>query len=192
MQTHEHFKAWKERADRLFTEVYAPVLGPESSHRACMMKAISVYFTADREVSEPVFQAGTASWRLRPDEFDGFTHFSYQFEITAARRLLAVDILPEMHCWVFDRSTGWVIDLAAVDQPKQAKEMLRVEWGSEYLPIPDFNILHESDTTQDRVVYHADVDAVRIAFELLTSLHRSIGVSPEYLRKTYGPETVAR
>lgn len=149
------------------------------------MKAISVFLSADTSVAKPVFQAGTSCFRMLPDTVEGSTHFSYVFEHEVAVSQISSGLFPEMHCWVFDEASGWVIDTSAVDQPKQAKEMLGVEWGSEFYPLPSFAVKHK-DVEDDLTVYRADRHAIALGLSILRDLHEEIGLSIPMIRRSYG------
>jgi len=184
MQTPEHFIPWKLRADALFSDIYLPLVRC-APHKACPMKAISVLLSADTSVTKPVFQAVTSCFRMFPDTVEGSTHFSYVFDHATAVAQISSGLFPEMHYWVFDEASGWVIDTSAVDQPTQAKDMLGVEWGKEFSHMPPFAVKHK-DIDDDLTVYQADPNAIAVGLNVLRNLHQEIGLNVPMIRRIYG------
>jgi len=180
------FNQWKQQADRLYREVYIPHLGDTEPHRHCLFKAMSVMLSAPvAEGANPMFQAGTARWRMQPDEVEGNTHFAYKFIKSEAIALLARGFFPEMHCWVYDKASNWIIDMSAPDQPKQAESIIGCQWSPKLLPLPTFEIVQVDSTPQDRFAYQADGFAMQVAFDLIRQFHSEIGISVPNIRREY-------
>ena len=104
-----------------------------STAGVCLYDALSVIEAAKKHKVRLVLQGGTAFWRrMSPDQDDGFspTHFGYQWDPRSPLSEMAVaqGNLPEMHVWAGDPATQEVVDIATLDFPTRAQDLIGYPW----------------------------------------------------------------
>jgi len=130
------------------------------------------------------FQAGSASWPLRPDwnRAEGITHVGFEWNAKSAGVFMSQMLgdadpdaipLPEIHCWAGIAQTQEVIDLSTCFLPDICNNMN----GHRYdMPVIDYIWENGRELADRGIVYRVDRDATLFAFSLMqtiTSIERS-------------------
>jgi hypothetical protein len=164
-----YFTEWQTRAADLFDKVYRPLV--EFPEAACLLKASAVLLSAP-EGSRPILCAGSTHWVRGSGSENGvdyLDYWSYKFIAEEAMRHVFFGNFPEMHCWVYDLATDTVLDLSGPDQPKQALRLRNVDWGADFLSIPEF--------IGDKENYEPEFEATKIAITIGQRFHEEFGIN---------------
>tara|TARA_R110002153_G_scaffold26421_6_gene82945 strand:+ start:844 stop:1404 length:561 start_codon:yes stop_codon:yes gene_type:complete len=175
---------WRERSLRLFNEVYAPHF-KGNTHKTCLLKASAVMLSANRHQGfSPHFQAGSASWRFKPEEKEGMTHLQYLYEPEKKDLYQRMDMMPEVHCWVYDETLDSILDLSLMDQERQLKGMFPNEvWEEEYR-LPSF-LARGRDGANTCMSYEAHGDAMAIVMDILKRFHYEFDLNSKEIIREY-------
>lgn len=118
----------RSRIVRQIHEATKRRVGKGKLHRSCMWYAFETIRILDSYSIRAVLQAGSASWKVVPDENDDGikpTHYSYVCESLTSRDIMVMmteGVLPELHVWAAIPSTNEVIDLTTRFLPRLCKE----------------------------------------------------------------------
>lgn len=116
------------KARKLVTKKFPTIKG---STGACLYLAAGVISIAQEHGIKLLLQAGSCYWpRVTDKTDDGIESnvFGYEYDAIAAAPFVAANLMPEMHVWAGDPSTGEIVDLAAGFFPAQCRKLLGVGW----------------------------------------------------------------
>jgi hypothetical protein len=125
---------------RLYDEarrVYAKINPPVRKEGGCLYWSLATVIAAKNLGLEKIgyefqVQAGTASFiRIRQEDDDGVIDnaFGYEFEDNSRTAMMvALDQMPEMHCWVGCAKTGTLFDPTTGFLPEQCRETAKMAW----------------------------------------------------------------
>jgi hypothetical protein len=157
------------QAKQLFRDVFDDV----DEHGSCLHQSLCLQFVAAKAGRRLLMQAGSCFWpRLDDESDDGVSPnvFGYQFDVEAARPLIAVGMLPEMHVWLVDPLAEELIDMTAGEFPVQCRRMLGFGWQTK---APPEVLWCQFSELPERVQYHAERHACEVAamyaYDLLAS-----------------------
>jgi len=123
-------------------------------------------------------QAGTAAWRVLPEELDDgepttHTHYSYVWEQDSrlTRAMIKRDRLPEMHVWCADPARREIIDLSVRYQPESCRMRSGLQWLTP--PPPDYLWTDEASMPAG-FHYEPSESATQLAMQYITNVMNSL------------------
>jgi len=169
--------AFCRRFDEMTQRVYSIMDPGVNQQAACLYWSFAAVMAAkqmglDRHGFDFQMQGGTASFiRLAPEDDDGkeTTHnaFSYVFEDSPFTRMkIAMNELPEMHCWAACPRSGVFIDVTTRYAAAQCRDTAGMPWTAP--ESPPFIMCHYSEIPEG-FFYQADPQATQVAHVYIQS-----------------------
>lgn len=164
------------------------VLERENHTGLCVHYAFGMHAMGKRLGLNIIPQAGTAQWRFRDD--DGVSDFNFAYEWHAdseqTKERLANNLLPEMHCWnaIIDPAVnggGWIIDVTARFQERQAKKLCDFTWLDKYR-LPEIIICPAAECADHGWLYAPDLEACKAMVHCYHSFLKGTNNVPQSLR----------